>query len=60
MSMKKSFIEESMHKSTLGPSPDKYEQGPKFGQTATHPAMRGRLARYGMRSDNYSDYFRNL
>lgn len=47
MSMKKSFIEESMHRSTLGPSPTTYKDGPKFGENGSKALMRGRLTRYG-------------
>ena len=56
--MKRSFIEEFEHQSKLGPAPDSYAEGPKFGQLGTKPAMRGRLTRYGMRSDDYSDFYR--
>ena len=47
MSMKKSFIEDSMQKSQMGPAPDTYRDGPKFGETGTKTAIRGRLTRYG-------------
>lgn len=58
MSMKKSFIEQSQHLSSLGPAPDTYTDGPKFGQIATKPSMRARLDRYGTRTDNYSNFYR--
>ena len=31
MSMKRSFIEDFEHRSKLGPAPDSYDHGPKFG-----------------------------
>jgi hypothetical protein len=56
--MKKSFIEEAEHYSTMGPSPDTYKEGPKFGELALKQSMRPRLNRYGKRADDYSDFYR--
>lgn len=58
MSMKKSFIEQSQHLSTLGPAPDTYKDPPKFGSIGKKPAIRPRLNRYGARADDYSDFYR--
>lgn len=59
MSMKKSFIEDFQHRSTLGPAPDTYKEGPKFGEIGQKHSMRARLSRYGQRTDDYSDFYRN-
>ena len=56
--MKKSFIEEAQHFSTMVPGPDTYKDGPKFGELGLKQSMRPRLNRYGKRADDYSDFYR--
>lgn len=58
MNMKKSFIEQSQHLSSMGPSPDSYKDGPKFGELGQKPSMVPRRHRYGKRSDDYSGFYR--